>query len=86
MTITVEREKVISQIWQLVQELTPSEKLSLSERLTADVRNQLPATITQQPKRSKRSRLSNYAGVGAELWQTIDVAQYIEEERSAWQP
>ena len=44
MAVTLEKEKVISQIWQLVQELTPSEKLSISEQLTADVRKQLLAT------------------------------------------
>lgn len=53
MTMTLERElekeKVFAQIWQLVQELTPSEKLSLSERLTADVRSQL---LTTEQKRS----------------------------------
>ena len=44
MAVTLEKEKVISQIWQLVQVLTSSEKLSLSEQLTADVRKQLLAT------------------------------------------
>lgn len=44
MAVILEKEKVISQIWQLVQELTPSEKLSISEQLTADVRKQLLAT------------------------------------------
>jgi hypothetical protein len=48
MAVTLEKEKVISQIWQLVQELTPSEKLSISEQLTAEVRKQLLAT-EQEP-------------------------------------
>ncbi len=82
MAVTLEKEKVISQIWQLIQELTPSERLSLSEQLIAEVRNQLPNLNMAQTGRAKCTRLSHYAGVGAELRQTIDVDQYIEQERN----
>ena len=85
MSVTLEKQQVISKIWQLVEELTPSEKLSLSEQLTANVRSHLSPTNVSQGRRRERVRLSNYAGVGAELWQTIDVDHYIDQERNAWQ-
>lgn len=85
MSSTLEKQQVMFKIWQLVKELTPSEKLFLSEQLTANVRNQLPHENTVQQGRKTRVRLSNYAGVGAELWQTVDVEQYIKQERDAWQ-
>jgi hypothetical protein len=85
MSITLEKQQVMFKIWQLVKELTPSEKLFLSEQLTATVRNQLPDKTTVQQGDKTRVRLSNYAGVGAELWQTVDVEQYINQERDAWQ-
>lgn len=85
MTLTVEKQQVIFQIQQLLKELTPLEKLSLSEQLTADVRSQLFYEKVAHEEQKKRVRLSNFAGVGAELWQTIDVDQYIHQERDAWQ-
>lgn len=85
MSVTLEKQQVISKIWQLVEELTPSEKLSLSELLTANVRSQLSDVNVSQGRRSERVCLSNYAGVGAELWKTIDVDHYIDQERDAWQ-
>ena len=41
MTLTLEKQQVMSQIQQLLKELTPLEKLFLSEQLTADIRSQL---------------------------------------------
>lgn len=79
----------IAHIWHLVAKLTPLEKLSLSELLTADARKELqraeqqvaiPNIEVQQPV-----SLSQYAGVGADLWQEIDVEEYIQQERDAWQ-
>lgn len=85
MSSTLEKQQVMFKIWQLVKELTPSEMLFLSEQLTANVRNQLPYGNTVQQGQTTRVRLSNYAGVGAELWQAVDVEQYINQERDAWQ-
>lgn len=85
MTLTLEKQQVLSQIQQLLKKLTPLEKLFLSEQLTADVRSQLFHEQIAQEEQKTRVRLSNFAGVGAELWRTIDVDQYIRQERDAWQ-
>ena len=41
MVLALEKQQIMSQIQQLLKELTPLEKLFLSEQLTADVRSQL---------------------------------------------
>ena len=46
----------------------------LSERLQRDV-----------PSDSERIDMLTMAGVGADLWQGLDVAEYIERERSSWE-
>ena len=85
MTLTLGKQQVMSQIQQLLKELTPLEKLFLSEQLTADIRSQLFYEQIAQEEKKMPVRLSNFAGVGAELWQTIDVDQYIRQERDVWQ-
>jgi hypothetical protein len=54
-------------------ELAPSFPMSLREILA-------PPKIEpgQEPK------LSDFAGLGADLWEQIDVDEYIEEERNSW--
>ena len=34
----------------------------------------------------KKVRITDFAGLGAEMWSTIDVDAYIEEERNSWEP
>ncbi len=63
MVLTVEKQRVLSQIQQLLKELTPLEKLFLSEQLTADVRSQLFHEQAAQEEQKKQVRLSNFAGV-----------------------
>ncbi|MFZ4655475.1 MAG: hypothetical protein ACOYNY_00585 [Caldilineaceae bacterium] len=64
MTLTLEKQQVLSQIQHLLKELTPLEKLFLSEQLTADVRSQLFQGQITQEEQQKRVRLSDFTGVG----------------------
>jgi len=64
MVLALEKQQIMSQIQQLLKELTPLEKLFLSEQLTADVRSQLFYEQTAQEEQKKQVRLSNFAGVG----------------------
>lgn len=46
---------------------------------------QMLREVTDLSSIEKRDfKLSDFAGVGSELWSTIDVDAYIEEERNAW--
>lgn len=82
MTMTLarelEKEKVFAQIWQLVQELTPSEKLSLSERLTADVRGQLLATEQKRSHFVVFSETPLHLIDDADEWSEQDLAELRE--------
>jgi hypothetical protein len=90
MTLTVEKQQVMSQIQQLLKELTPLEKLFLSEQLIADVRSQPFYQQTAQKEQKKRVRLSNFAGVGQISEQKVHIysprlvhpeqAKYFEPE------
>lgn len=59
-----------------VQRLTPDEQLQLLQDLAAIVRRQ----VIPRPKH----RITEFKGLGKELWQSIDVEKYIEEERNSW--
>lgn len=56
------------------QHLTLDEQLRLLEDLAAHNRRQ----ITRQPKHS----IMEFKGLGKEIWQSIDVEKYINEERT----
>lgn len=58
------------------QRLTPDEQLRLLEDLAAIVRRR----VTARPKH----RITEFKGLGKEIWQRIDVEKYIEEERNSW--
>jgi hypothetical protein len=58
------------------QHLTPDEQLRLLQDLAAIVRRRVMA----RPKH----RITEFKGLGKELWQGIDVEKYIDEERNSW--
>ena len=59
-----------------VQSLTPDEQLQLLEDVAAIVRRRDVA----RPKH----HITEFKGLGKEIWQKIDVEKYIEEERNSW--
>ncbi len=59
-----------------VQRLTPDEQLRLLEDLAAIVRRRVMA----RPKH----RITEFKGLGKEIWQKIAVEKYIEAERNSW--
>jgi hypothetical protein len=58
------------------QRLTPDEQLRLLEDLEAMVRR----GGVVRPKH----RITEFRGLGKEIWQKIDVEKYIEQERNSW--
>jgi hypothetical protein len=68
----------LENILRLSEQLAPAEQLRLIELLAARVRvgqkvDTLPVDILTT------------AGLGAELWQEIDVDAYLQEERASWE-
>lgn len=63
------------EIRRQIETLSPDEQLLLLEELAAIVRRRV--------KGSKRSILE-LEGLGKELWQGMDVREYIDRERNSW--
>lgn len=71
-TVTLDRALVVS------EQLSPADQLRLisllSERLRAEVERNTSAVD-----------LLTMTGLGAELWEQIEVEAYINEERASWE-
>jgi hypothetical protein len=70
-TVTVDR------VLDMSERLSPTDQLRLisllSERLRQEIAEDEPVDILST------------AGLGAEVWQGVDVAAYLEEERASWE-
>ncbi len=62
--------------------LDQARRLSLEDqaRLVEELATLVRSRIQAWPKHS----ILEFEGMGKELWQGIDVEQYIEEERNSW--
>jgi len=58
-----------------VEVLTPTEQLRLVSELAAS----LSAELDPQPR-----SLMELEGLGREVWQGVDVEEYLRQERSSW--
>ena len=72
------------------ESITLDEVLGISERLSAADQLRLIGLLSERLRSAidREGRLVDMlslAGVGAELWQTIDVDAYIEQERASWE-
>jgi hypothetical protein len=67
------------QVRQLALNLTPEEQLQLIEDLIQNIRQ------TCKIEAKSRHSIKELKGLGKEVWQTIDLDQYIEEERASWE-
>jgi len=75
------------------QQFTPGEQFQLLERLAALMKREeqwrllkdLIALMDSHETPPKPSRsILELRGLGKEMWQSVDVDQYIEEERNSW--
>ena len=71
------------------QAVTLDQALDVSERLSAKDQLRLISLLSERLQ-SKVERdvegidLLSLAGLGAEIWAQIDVADYLEQERASW--
>lgn len=68
----------LEQALDISKELSPTDQLRLisllSERLRDEIDREAPSVD-----------MLSLAGMGAELWQQIDISAYLDEERSSWE-
>ena len=68
----------LSDALRISEQLSPADQLRLIGLLSDRLRGEM--TTHADP-----IDMLSLAGVGAELWQEIDVAAYLEQERASWQ-
>lgn len=62
----------------LTTQLSDADRLRLIELLVAQMR-------TQREREDAEVDMLSLVGVGAELWQQLDVDAYLERERASWE-
>ena len=67
----------IDQALSISQELSLADQLRLISLLSEQLRRELD-------KDGGTVDMLSLAGLGAELWQTVDVEAYLEQERASW--
>ncbi len=63
---------------QVSERLSPTDQLRLIGWLSARLRDAVTASAAP-------ADLLASAGLGAEIWQTLDVEAYIRQERASWE-
>jgi hypothetical protein len=67
----------LDQVLDISEQLKPSDQLRLISALSERLRQELGES-------AELVDMLSLAGVGADLWAKIDVAAYLEKERSSW--
>jgi len=60
-----------------IDKLEPEQQLNLVELLTARLKKQIG-------RKSGKRKISELEGLGAKLWKSIEVEEYIRKERNSW--
>ena len=68
----------LERVLDLTAQLSSADQLRLIELLVAQLR-------ARQESESAIVDMLSLVGVGAELWQQIDVDAYLEQERNSWE-
>ena len=67
----------LDQVLDISEQLKPSDQLRLISALSERLRQELGES-------AELVDMLSLAGVGADLWAQVDVAAYLEQERSSW--
>lgn len=60
-----------------IDKLEPEQQLSLVELLSAKLKKQLG-------RKPGKHKITELEGLGAEVWENVDVQEYIRKERNSW--
>jgi hypothetical protein len=67
----------LDQVLDISEQLKPSDRLRLISVLSERLRQEIGES-------AELVDMLSLAGVGADLWTQVDVAAYLEQERSSW--
>jgi hypothetical protein len=73
-----ERTITVDQVLRMTRQLPPGDKLRLISLLSEHVRDEIDEA-------GEPVDMLSLAGLGAELWQEIDVEEYLAQERASWE-
>jgi len=73
------KETTLDRVLDLTKQLSASEQLELIARLSERMRH-----AVDEEAQAPVDMLS-LAGLGAELWQAVDVDAYLRQERESWE-
>lgn len=73
-----ERTITVDQVLRMTRQLAPGDKLRLISLLSEHVRDEMGQA-------GEPVDMLSLAGLGAELWQEIDVEAYLAQERATWE-
>jgi hypothetical protein len=68
--------KVLNEVLNQVQHLTPDDQV----RLLKDLEALVPRQSTEQPLHN----IMEFKGFAKEIWKGVDVEKYLDEERNSW--
>ena len=68
----------LTDVLRISEQLSPADQLRLIGLLSDRLRSEMAAY-------TEPIDMLSLAGMGADLWQEIDVAAYLEQERTSWQ-
>ncbi len=74
----------VSHKFQVVIPKDIRELLGISKGDTLEVYKKNHEIVMKKIKAKKPLSLRNLKGLGKEIWQTIDVDEYIKKERESW--
>jgi predicted restriction endonuclease len=66
------------------QSLTPKEQLQLIEELLTMLRQHSNLIDEEEEEEEPLHSILEFEGLGKEVWEGIDVKQYLEQERASW--
>ena len=74
----------------MASKITLDEVLSASERLSLSDQLSLIGLLSERVRRevdrdNEAVDMLSLAGLGAELWQEVDITAYLERERASWE-
>ena len=73
-----DRTITVDEVLRMTTQLPPDDKLRLISLLSEHVRGEID-------REGEPVDMLSLAGLGAEVWQQIDVDEYLAQERASWE-
>ena len=54
------------------------------KHMSREEREELLQALHREPDAGQKCKISDIEGLGAEIWEEVDVEKYIDDERSSW--